>query len=636
MAVLSCKDVKKTYVVDKILDGIDFNLELGDKVGVIGLNGSGKTTLFDILSGRISKDSGEIFIPKDMKVGYLRQHVNIDSDRTIFEECLEVFKPLIGMEEDLRKLEEEIAKNSGQESEKLDRLMERYGNLSEKFIGLNGYGYKSDIRGVLSGLGFLEEDFDKDINLLSGGQKSRISLAKLLLENPDILLLDEPTNHLDIEAINWLEKFLTDYKGTALIISHDRFFLDNVVNRIFLLENKTITIYNSDYTRFMDQRKKDLEVLKRQYDNQQKELKRQEEIIERFMNYGDARYIKQAQSRQKMVDQMKKLEKPSKDSKTRIRFEPKVKSGRDVLKVEELNKSFGDLHLLNDLAFELYRGERVGLIGGNGTGKTTLFKIILGEEDEDSGTVEIGHKVNFGYFDQEMKSLDLGKTVMDEVWDDNPKLKYYDIRKLLSQFLFLGDDILKEVKDLSGGEKGRLNLLKLMLSEANLLLMDEPTNHLDIDSKEVLEDALLDYDGTLFVVSHDRYFLNSVCTKILELTEDGITEYLGNYDYFLEKKNEAQQEEEEDGNKRTKTQIKNDKKKEREKRLQEKQARETILSLEEEIEKKEGKLESIDEELCRKDIYEDSEKLVKLTKTREETSEKIEDLYEKWIELSGS
>ena len=636
MAVLSCKDVKKTYVVDKILDGIDFNLELGDKVGVIGLNGSGKTTLFDILSGRISKDSGEIFIPKDMKVGYLRQHVNIDSDRTIFEECLEVFKPLIGMEEDLRKLEEEIAKNSGQESEKLDRLMERYGNLSEKFIGLNGYGYKSDIRGVLSGLGFLEEDFDKDINLLSGGQKSRISLAKLLLENPDILLLDEPTNHLDIEAINWLEKFLTDYKGTALIISHDRFFLDNVVNRIFLLENKTITIYNSDYTRFMDQRKKDLEVLKRQYDNQQKELKRQEEIIERFMNYGDARYIKQAQSRQKMVDQMKKLEKPTKDSKTRIRFEPKVKSGRDVLKVEELNKSFGDLHLLNDLAFELYRGERVGLIGGNGTGKTTLFKIILGEEDEDSGTVEIGHKVNFGYFDQEMKSLDLGKTVMDEVWDDNPKLKYYDIRKLLSQFLFLGDDILKEVKDLSGGEKGRLNLLKLMLSEANLLLMDEPTNHLDIDSKEVLEDALLDYDGTLFVVSHDRYFLNSVCTKILELTEDGITEYLGNYDYFLEKKNEAQQEEEEDGNKRTKTQIKNDKKKEREKRLQEKQARETILSLEEEIEKKEGKLESIDEELCRKDIYEDSEKLIKLTKDREKTSEAIEDLYEKWIELSGS
>lgn len=636
MAVLSCKDVKKTYVVDKILDGIDFNLELGDKVGVIGLNGSGKTTLFDILSGRISKDSGEIFIPKDMKVGYLRQHVNIDSDRTIFEECLEVFKPLIGMEEDLRKLEEEIAENSGQESEKLDRLMERYGNLSEKFIGLNGYGYKSDIRGVLSGLGFLEEDFDKDINLLSGGQKSRISLAKLLLENPDILLLDEPTNHLDIEAINWLEKFLTDYKGTALIISHDRFFLDNVVNRIFLLENKTITIYNSDYTRFMDQRKKDLEVLKRQYDNQQKELKRQEEIIERFMNYGDARYIKQAQSRQKMVDQMKKLEKPTKDSKTRIRFEPKVKSGRDVLKVEELNKSFGDLHLLNDLAFELYRGERVGLIGGNGTGKTTLFKIILGEEDEDSGTVEIGHKVNFGYFDQEMKSLDLGKTVMDEVWDDNPKLKYYDIRKLLSQFLFLGDDILKEVKDLSGGEKGKLNLLKLMLSEANLLLMDEPTNHLDIDSKEVLEDALLDYDGTLFVVSHDRYFLNRVCTKILELTEDGITEYLGNYDYFLEKKNELAQEEEEDENKRTKTQIKNEKKKEREKRLKAKQAREDILSLEAEIEKEEGKLESIDEELCRKDIYEDSEKLVKLTKTREETSEKIEDLYEEWIELSGN
>lgn len=538
------------------------------------------------------------------------------------------------MEKNLRILEEKIALNSEDEdSSILEKNMESYGNLSEKFIALNGYGYKSDIRGVLIGLGFTEEDFDKAVTLLSGGQKSRLSLAKLLLENPDVLLLDEPTNHLDIEAINWLEKFLKDYKGATLIISHDRFFLDNVVNRIFLLENKTITIYNSNYTRFMDRRKKDLEILKSQYENQQRELKRQEEIVGRFMNYGGARYIKQAQSRQKLIDKIKHLDKPVEETKTRIKFEPKVKSGRDVLLIEGLEKSFDDFKLLEDIDLQVYRGERVGLIGANGVGKTTLFKMILGEVEKDAGQIKVGHKVNFGYFDQEMEKLHSQKTIIDEVWDRNPKLDYYDIRKILSQFLFVGDDIFKEVNDLSGGEKARLSLLDLMLSNANFLLMDEPTNHLDIDSKEILEDALLDYSGSLFVISHDRYFLNRVCDKILELTADGVNEYLGNYNYYLEKKNESTNSEEEKEEK-TKTQIKLDRKREKQIQLEEKLKKEEVTSIEKLIAQEESLLEKIDEKLCDKEVYEDLDRIVELSKDRENIAGRLENLYEEWIIVS--
>ena len=538
------------------------------------------------------------------------------------------------MEKNLRILEEKIALNSEDEdSSILEKNMESYGNLSEKFIALNGYGYKSDIRGVLIGLGFTEEDFDKAVTLLSGGQKSRLSLAKLLLENPDVLLLDEPTNHLDIEAINWLEKFLKDYKGATLIISHDRFFLDNVVNRIFLLENKTITIYNSNYTRFMDRRKKDLEILKSQYENQQRELKRQEEIVGRFMNYGGARYIKQAQSRQKLIDKIKHLDKPVEETKTRIKFEPKVKSGRDVLLVEGLEKNFDDFKLLKDIDLQVYRGERVGLIGANGVGKTTLFKMILGEVEKDAGQIKVGHKVNFGYFDQEMEKLHSQKTIIDEVWDRNPKLDYYDIRKILSQFLFVGDDIFKEVNDLSGGEKARLSLLDLMLSNANFLLMDEPTNHLDIDSKEILEDALLDYSGSLFVISHDRYFLNRVCDKILELTADGVNEYLGNYNYYLEKKNESTNSEEEKEEK-TKTQIKLDRKREKQIQLEEKLKKEEVTSIEKLIAQEESLLEKIDEKLCDKEVYEDLDRIVELSKDRENIAGRLENLYEEWIIVS--
>ena len=633
MPVLSCNNLTKSYIVDTVIEDISFTVEDGDKIGVLGLNGSGKTTLFNILAGDIHQDKGEIFIQKDLVLGYLRQHVKIDSQNTIYEECLMVFEHLIGMEKNLRNLEEEIAELGVEgDSDRLASLMNRYANLTEEFQEKNGYGFKSEIRGTLIGLGFTEEDFDKEVNILSGGQKSRLSLAKLLLEKPDLLLLDEPTNHLDIDAIGWLEKFLKDYKGAVLIISHDRYFLDNVVNRIFYLENKTIKVYNTNYSRFMEQRKKDLEVLKRQYEDQQKEIKRQEEIIARFMNYGDSRYIKQAQSRQRLLDKMKLIDKPMNSKKTRLRFEPKIKSGRDVLSVDNIKKAFDDFVLLEDISFDIYRGERVGLIGPNGIGKTTLFKIVLGEVGYDEGDITLGRNVITGYFDQEMGNLNLDKTVIDEIWDEYPKLNYYEIRTILSQFMFVGDDIFREVSDLSGGEKGRLSLLKLMLSNANFLLMDEPTNHLDIDSKEVLEDAILNYEGTLFVISHDRYFLNRVTDKILELTPEGLKEYLGNYDYYLEKKNESLYEEDEEDTK-TKTQIKLERKKEKELIQKERERKRQIKKLEEEITQTEKSIEEIDSLLYDPDIYEDHERIVELSQKRQELQDELDDLYEKWISL---
>ncbi|MDR7856854.1 ABC-F family ATP-binding cassette domain-containing protein [Tissierella sp.] len=635
MLVLSCSNITKSYIIETILDSLSFTVEDGDKIGVIGLNGSGKTTLFNILAGEITQDSGEIYIQKGMKIGYLKQHTKIESEKNIFDECLEVFESLIKMEERLRSFEHEISiEGEKGESEILTTLMDEYASLSEKFVSLNGYGYKSEIRGILKGLGFKDEDFDKEVNILSGGQKSRLSLAKLLLEKPNILLLDEPTNHLDIDAISWLEKFLKDYKGASLIISHDRYFLDNVANRIFHIENLKLNIYNTNYTNFMIRRKKDMEIYKKHFEDQQREIKRQEEIIQRFKAYGGERYHGLAQSRQKMLDKMKLLAKPTGDQKrSRIKFEPKIKSGRDVLKVENLEKTFGELRLLDNINFNIYRGEKVGLIGANGIGKTTLFKIVLGQIEKDAGKIEIGHHVVSGYFDQEMSKLNLNKTIIDEIWDENPTFDYYQIRTILSQFMFIGDDIFKEISDLSGGEKGRLSLMKLMLSNANLLLMDEPTNHLDIDSKEVLEEAILDYEGTLFVISHDRYFLNRVSTKILELTKEGIKEYLGNYDYYIEKKNEVLYEEDEDDGK-TKTQIKMEKKKEKEILKEEKSKRKEIINLEEKISEKEIELEDIDKELCDPSIYETPEKIVELTKKREDIQNNLDKLYNEWISLT--
>lgn len=634
MIVLSCNNISKTYIVTDILKNITFSINQGEKIGVVGHNGSGKTTLFNIISGETSRDSGEIYVQKGLNIGYLKQHTSIDSSKTVFDECLEVFIPLIEMEKRLRELEQEISiEGKNGESKELTKLMNEYADLTEEFTHKNGYGFKSEIKGILKGLGFSEEEMDKEVNKLSGGQKARLSLGKLLLKKPDLLLLDEPTNHLDIGAINWLEKFLNEYSGSALIISHDRYFLDNVVTKIFHLENLNLKSYNGNYTEFMEKRKVELELLKKQYENQQREVERQEEIIKRFANYGGERYIRQAQSRQKILDKMKLIDKPMENMrKTKLRFEPKITSGREVLKVESLGKSFDDFKLFEDINFNIYRGEKVGLIGPNGIGKTTLFKIVLGDMIPSEGNTQLGHHVHVGYFDQEQTKLNLEKTVIDEIWDENPTLDHYQIRTFLAQFMFIGDDIFKEIGDLSGGERSRLALLKLMLSEANFLLMDEPTNHLDIDSKEVLEDALQSYDGTILVISHDRYFLNRVVDKVIELNKEGLSEYLGNYDYYIEKKNEVVEEEEEE--EKTKTQLKLERKKERELREKERNKRKKIEELEELIKIQEEKLSEIDNIMCNPDIYEEPEKVQQLAIKRDETENILETLYEKWIILT--
>lgn len=633
MIVLSTSNISKTYIVDTILNDISFTVTNKDKIGIIGNNGSGKTSLLNILANKEKPSSGEVYLRKDFKIGYLEQHTSIDSEETLFDECLTVFKDLIAMEKELRQLEKDMAEEGLKpESSLLDSLMARYSKLLDEFNSRNGYAIESNIKGTLKGLGFSDDDIYKKINTLSGGQKSRLALAKLLLEKPDILLLDEPTNHLDINAINWLENYLSEYDGAALIISHDRYFLDNVVNRIFLIENTGLNIYNTDYSGFMKQRKIDLELMKKQFLDQQKEIKRQEEIIERFSNYGGSRYIKQAQARQKMLDKMDKLDMPTEASKTQIRFEPKVKSGRDVLELEDVSKSFDGNILFENANFNIYRGERVGLIGGNGVGKTTLFKMIMGRLDSYSGTIKLGHHVNIGYFDQEQTDLTDDKTVVDEIWDDHPNFTHFDLRSVLSKFLFIGDDIFKETKDLSGGERGRLALLKMMLSDANFLLMDEPTNHLDIDSKEILEDALLDYEGTLLVISHDRYFLNRVADRIIELEPTGTEEFLGNYDYYLEKKKEDTPVEE-NLEAKTKTQIKLDRKREKEKIQEEKKLKKEIKSLEDNISSKELEIEELDELLCDQDIYEDSSKVLEISKKREALQNNLALLYKKWESL---
>lgn len=629
MIILSASNINKSYIGDLILENISFVVKSQEKVGLVGLNGAGKTTLFKILIDEISFDSGSIHIANDTKIGYLKQNTLFDSNNSVYDEALNVFEYIIELEKTIRNLEIEISEKSQDETFDIEELMDKYSRLQEEFSEKNGYGYKSEIRGVLKGLGFSEAEFDKPINNLSGGQKSRVLLSKLLLKKPDLLLLDEPTNHLDIDAINWLEKYIKEYNGAAIIISHDRYFLDSTASKIFELENKKLEIYKGNYSTYMKKRKKNLELQAKNYENQQKEIKSEKEKIKQ-LSLGGKRAIRQSKSREKMLDKINVLDKPtSLDGRSKIRFEPKVKSGDDVLKIKEVSKSFEENKLLENISFDIYRGEKVGLIGPNGVGKTTLFNIILNKVKVDSGLVNIGHKVNPAYYDQEQTNLNTSKTIVDEIWDENPLFDHYTIRSLLARFLFTGNDIFKEISTLSGGEKARLTLMKLMLSKANLLLMDEPTNHLDIDSKESLEDALINYTGTLFVISHDRYFLNKVTDKILELSSDGVEEFLGNYDYYIEKKNRVKNEDEEIETK-TKTEMKNEQKKQREKlRLQQKKKKE-IEKIEKTINDYEKRLNILEEEMCKEEVYSDPDKSLKNLQETTSIKENLDNLYEKW------
>lgn len=636
MIILSCSNISKAYVVDNIIEDISFTINDNEKVGLIGLNGAGKTTLFNILTGELDYDSGNIVIPKNKKIAYLKQNTKIESDKTIFDEMLTMFGDIISMENDIRQLETEISKfTEHDEDGVLEALMDKYTKLNERFIEMDGFSYKSLIRGVLKGLSFNDDDFDKPINILSGGQKTRVMLAKLLLERADILLLDEPTNHLDIDAISWLEKYLNSFNGAVIIISHDRYFLDNIVNKVMLLENKNIKIYNGNYSEFMKKRKTEIEQALKKFEEYEKEIERQEEIINRLHAYGSKRNIRQAFSRQKALDKIKKTERPNyENKKLKLRFTPKLRSGQDVLKVENLSKSYDDRTIFNDIAFNVYRGEKVGIIGPNGIGKSTLLKIIAGKIDSNDGKTEIGHFVNIGYYDQEQTHLDLENTVIDEIWDDNPKFNYYDVRSLLAQFLFTGDDLFKIIGDLSGGEKGRLSLLKLMLSESNFLLMDEPTNHLDIDSKEILEDSLINYDGTVLVVSHDRYFLNKVTNKIIDMSHDGVFEYLGNYDYYLEKKAELEQTDDEIIITKTKTQINAERKKDRNLKSEKKKREKEVKDIEEKIEHNENEIASLEDKLCQQTTYNDKNLVLEINEKIQVLNAELEELYAVWSELT--
>lgn len=636
MIVLSCNNLNKSFGIDLVLENINFTVNENDKIGIIGVNGTGKTTLFKIISGIYGYDSGDIYTSKDCEIGYLEQNTNFHSENTIFEEVLEVFKDIIDMENYLRELEDKIAKeSSNSNSTNLEKLMNEYSNKLELFSDINGYGYKSEAKGILKGLGFSDEDMSKPISILSGGEKTRVLLGKLLLKKPNLLLLDEPTNHLDSEAIEWLEVFLKQYKGTVILISHDRYFLDQVVNRIFEIHNKKLKSYNGNYSKFLELSATEKEIEQKKYDDQQKEIKKQEESIERLKAYGREKHLKRARSKEKSLDKVEILDKPeSYRKKAKIEFNPTITSGNDVLKLRNVSMGYGERILFKDLNLDIYRGEKVALIGANGIGKSTLFKIIMKELTPYSGEIKFGTNVNVSYFHQEQKTLNLNNTIIDEIWNNNPNLTQTSIRNMLGSFLFQGEEVFKQISTLSGGERARIAILKLILSNANLLLLDEPTNHLDIDSKEVLEQALSGYTGTIFTISHDRYFLNTVVDKVLVLDENGITEYLGNYDYYIEKKKQIQDLNQiEENEEKTKTQLKDEKRKEREQRELEKKNRVKRQNIEKEIEETELKIEELDILLCQEEVYSNPEKSKQVSQEKIYLEDKLANLYDEWENL---
>lgn len=626
MPILSLTNIKKSYIDEETIKDASLIVEEGDKIGLIGINGSGKSTLFNIITENLSYDDGEIFRKKDLKIGYLEQQLNLHQEGSIYDNCLFIFRDLIELEKNLRRQEHIIAENPNNLEEELNK----YQRMQDEFHKLDGYSFHSRIRGTLIGLGFSEDDFNRDISTLSGGQKSRVALAMLLLEDAHLLLLDEPTNHLDIDAISWLEKYLKDVNKAIIIISHDRYFLNNIVSKVVLLENGETKTYLGNYDNYMRQRKRDFEVLKRQYEDQQKEIKRQEEIIKRYLSLGRDRFIKQGKSRKKMLDKMQKIEMPSSNKKTNLSFATNKTSGKNVLEIKNLSKSFGDNLVFHELNASVYKNDKIGLIGPNGVGKSTLFKIIAGKISQDSGEVKIGSNVDIAFFYQELDNLNLNNTVLDEIWDEFPKLEHFQVRKYLAEFLFVGDDIFKTIDELSGGERGRLSLLKIMLKGANFLVLDEPTNHLDIDSKEILEDALLKYEGTVLSISHDRYFLNKTVDKIFEMKKDGINTFLGNYDYYLEKTTEVETL---DDNYKSKTEIAKVKREEREERQKSKALRKEREKIEGEIAHIEEKLSTIDEKLADSNTYKNYQLANDLSITRESLANALEELYETWMEL---
>ena len=637
--VLSCSHISKSFGTDEIIKDATFNIEDREKAAIIGINGAGKSTLLKIIVGELSADQGEVAFAKDSTYGYLAQHQNLSSDNSIYDEVLSTRQDILSMEASIRRMEEDMNNLSGNE---LDTLMEQYTRLTHDFDLAGGYAYRSEVTGVLKGLGFGENDFSLYVNTLSGGQKTRVALSKLLLSKPDIILLDEPTNHLDMNSISWLEGFLSDYKGSVIIVAHDRYFLDKIVSKVIEIDNGTVTTFSGNYTDYASKKAVLRNMQLKAYMNQQREIKHQEEVITKLKQFNREKSIKRAESREKMLDKIQILDKPSAlNDKMNIRLEPGIESGNDVLKVTGLSKAFDGNRLFNNISFEIKKGERVALIGNNGTGKTTILKILNGIIPADSGVVELGSNVYIGYYDQEHHVLDSDKTLFQEIQDAYPDLNNTRIRSTLAAFLFTGDDVFKYIRELSGGEKGRVSLAKLMLSNANLLILDEPTNHLDITSKEILENALNSYTGTVLYVSHDRYFINSTATRIIELTANTLVNYIGNYDYYLEKKDiltAAAIKESVSPTDSDNTSVSSNTKEQwlssKEEQARLKKLKNNLARVEEQISSIEERLKEIDEEYMNPDIGSNTGRLMELHKEKEELDDKLNNLYEQWEEIS--
>lgn len=668
--ILSCSNICKSFGENDILKQVSFHIEDHEKAAIVGINGAGKSTLLKVLIGKLNADDGVVTWAKGASIGYLAQHQDLKGAETIYDALLEVKKPVIQMEARIRSLELEMKSASGDE---LETKLSEYSRLNHEFEMADGYSYQSEITGVLKGLGFTEDEFSKPITALSGGQKTRVSLGKLLLTKPDILLLDEPTNHLDMESIAWLETYLRNYSGAVIIVAHDRYFLDRVVTKIIELDMGHCTVFSGNYSAYSDKKAMLRDAAIRAYLNQQQEIRHQEAVIAKLKSFNREKSIKRAESREKMLDKIERLEKPTQANDSMdIRLEPDVVSGNDVLTVTDLSKSFDTQTLFTNVDFEIKRGERVAIIGNNGTGKTTLLKIINGIIPADSGQIRLGSKVHIGYYDQEHQVLHMDKTLFQEIQDTYPNMNNTQIRNTLAAFLFTGDDVFKLIRDLSGGERGRVSLAKLMLSDANFLLLDEPTNHLDITSKEILESALNRYTGTVLYVSHDRYFINRTATRILDLTDGSFINYIGNYDYYLEKKEDveaafAARQMAEAGNNRTAgangTQAqsvsavsgvssassqapmtasaagsladgKMDWKAQKEEQARLRKRQNELKKVEDKIHELETRDGEIDELLSQEDVYTDVSRLMELNKEKESIQKELEVLYEKWEELA--
>lgn len=639
--ILQCSHIDKSFVGETVLSDISFHINEQEKAAIVGVNGSGKSTLIKIIMGQLSADSGDIILSKDTNVGYLAQNQEYASDRTILEEMQDA-KPEVGiLERKIASLSAQMNEASGKE---LEALIKQFDQAQHRFDQINGYAYQSELVGVLKGLGFENEDFDKKIASLSGGEKTRVALAKMLLTAPDLIILDEPTNHLDLNAIHWLEGYLAQYNGAVLIVAHDRYFLDKIVSKVIEIRQTKSRVYLGNYTEYTKKRQEILDSLQKQYLNQQAEIKHQEEVIAKLKQFNREKSIKRAESREKMLDKIERIDKPiEENTKMHLLFTPKIQSGNDVLTVKGLSKRFADHVLFENIDFEIKRGEHVAIIGDNGSGKTTILKMINDLLTPDSGTITLGTNVEIGYYDQEHHVLHMEKTLFEEIQDEYPNMTNTEIRNLLAAFLFTEDDVFKQIKSLSGGERGRVSLAKLMLSDANFLILDEPTNHLDIDSKAILENAINHFEGTVLYVSHDRYFINTTAHRILDLTSQTMLNYIGNYDYYLDKKDAMEQAHLQTETKvsdvtasatATASDTKLSWQQQKEEQARQRKLEKELQAVETEIEELESDNEQIDTELSDPANGNDVAKLQELSKKRAENDARLEELMQRWESLS--